>query len=70
MIQRLFDTANKVLDKVLGGRFILTVLCGYAFLYGVRTKYISAESALLVIVLVFEWYFKREDRKKEGNGTP
>jgi len=55
---------NRLLDKLTSGRFILSLLMGWAFLYMVITQTIGAEAALPVILLVCNWYFDRKDRAK------
>lgn len=52
-----------ILDKIFSGRYYLTFVCGGVFAYGVYSRIIPAETAAIIIILVFEWYFKRDDRK-------
>ena len=59
---------SKVLDKVLSGRWLLTVTCAAVLAYGVYSKIMPSQTAVLVIVLVFEWYFKRDDRQPPAAG--
>jgi hypothetical protein len=56
---------NRILDKLTSGRWLLSVLMGWAFLYMVVTQTIGAEAALPVILLVVNWYFERRDRKND-----
>ena len=56
---------KEIVSKIISGRYILTVVCAGVFAYGVYSRIIPSQTAVLVIVLVFEWYFKREDRPKE-----
>lgn len=55
---------NRLLDKLTSGRYILSLLMGWSFLYMVVTQIIGAEAALPVILLVCNWYFDRKDRVK------
>lgn len=54
-----------VFCKLLSGRLFLTVCAGLAFLWVVLTKAIDGKDAMVVILLVANWYFTR-DRTNEG----
>ena len=49
-----------VIAKVLSGRLFLTVCAGVAFLWVVLTKAIDGKDAMVVILLVANWYFTRD----------
>ena len=48
------------LAKLLSGRWILTVCAGFAFVWLVVNGTIDAKDAMVVILLVANWYFTRE----------
>ena len=52
-----------MLNKVLSGRFLLTVICGAVFGYAVVTKQLPPECTASIIVMVFTSYFNK--RKEE-----
>jgi len=54
------------MNKLLSGRWILTVMSGVAFLYMVWSGKMSAEAAASIISMVFVSYF---NRKMVENGT-
>lgn len=63
-----------VINKVLSGRFLLTVTCAGVFAYAVHSKLIDAAAVVLIIREVFRDYFGRSDRAqtellKNGNGA-
>ena len=57
---------KEILDKVLSGRFILTVICGVVFAYATWKRIIPADAVIAVLSMVFISYFQRQDRKQEG----
>ena len=59
-----------VADKLSSGRFILTVIGGVAFLYCVFTKQLDGATITAILMMIFQSYFQRTDRKENGNGTP
>jgi len=56
---------NKIIDKLLSGRFILTLISGVVFIYAVYTKALEAQAISAIISMVFISYFQKTDRKKE-----
>lgn len=56
----------KCLDKVLSGRWILTVVCGFVFAFAVWKRYMPDAATASIITSVFTAYFGRNDRTKEG----
>ena len=54
-----------ILNKVLSGRFILTVIIGATFAYVSIRGRIPSEAVIGVIVMVIRDYFSRQDRPKE-----
>ena len=55
-------------EKLLSGRFFLTVMCGIVFAYcSIRGK-LSLEAVASIVTMVFQAYFTRPDRKTENGG--
>lgn len=54
-------------DKLLSGRYFLTVVSGLVFAYATYTKLLNAEAISAIVTMVFINYFQR-DRKENGNG--
>ena len=57
---------KEVFEKILSGRFILTVICGFTFAYLAVNKILPNEAIIGILILVFEAYFHRPDRKPEN----
>jgi len=57
---------NKIIDKLLSGRFWLTIMAGLAFMYSVYAKILPSEAVASIITMVFVSYFERQDRTKKG----
>jgi len=60
---------EKVLSKILSGRFILTIIVGIVFLYCAVTNKIEEAAVTAILSMIFQSYFNRHDREKD-NGTP
>ena len=56
-------------EKLLSGRYFLTVVSGIVFAYATYTKLLNAEAVATIITMVFINYFQR-DRTKENGGLP
>lgn len=54
-----------ILNKILSGRFCLTIICGIVFAYVSMKGIIPPEAVVSIIVSVFTAYFGRTDRPKE-----
>lgn len=54
---------QKIADKILSGRFILTVLSGLTFAYMSCKGMLPGEAVAAILVSVFTSYFTRSDRK-------
>lgn len=52
-----------IAKKLLSGRFLLTILVGVAFIFGVKNNTLSPESITGIIVLVFTSYFNKKGDK-------
>ncbi len=51
-----------MIEKLLSGRLILTVICGVVFAYVSMTKIIPADAVIAILSMVFISYFQRADR--------
>ena len=83
LIQANINIPDKIKEKLTSGRYFQTVcltstycLCMVAFCIMAIKKIIAIETLLAIwagftpmVILINEWYFKREDRVKE-NGQP
>jgi len=49
-------------EKLLSGRFLLTIICGFTFAYLACKKILPNEAVVGIILLVFQAYFYRSDR--------
>jgi len=58
----------KCLDKMLSGRWMLTVICGGVFAYVSVTKTIPVDATISILTMVFVAYFNRHDRTQENGG--
>ena len=56
-----------ILNKILSGRFILTVIIGATFAYVSIRGRIPSEAVIGVIVMVIRDYFSRSDRATDNN---
>jgi len=54
---------QKIAEKILSGRFILTVLSGLVFAYTACKGMLPGEAVAAILVSVFAAYFQRPDRK-------
>lgn len=53
-------------EKLLSGRYLLTVITGIVFAYAVHSKLLSAEATAAIITMVFIAYFQRDRSKENG----
>lgn len=53
------------LDKILSGRWLLTVICGIVFAFCAFKKIIPPDATISIVSMVFISYFQRQDRKPE-----
>ena len=56
---------QKCLDKLFSGRFILTCVCAAVFAYVSAKGIIPAEAIIVILTVVFQSYFDRQDREKK-----
>jgi len=60
------EVVGHILAKMASGRWILTVICGLVFAYGVVNKLIPPDATVSIISMVFISYFnKGADNKGE-----
>lgn len=52
------------MSKLLSGKFLLTVIAGLTFAYGVVTGYIPSDKATEVILIVVYAYFNKKEDKQ------
>ena len=55
----------KIKEKLISGRYFLTIVSGLVFAYSAYTKLLSAEAIATIITAVFINYF-RQDRPNGG----
>ncbi|MCK9370618.1 hypothetical protein M0R04_11970 [Candidatus Dojkabacteria bacterium] len=58
-----------MIEKILSGRLILTVVCAVVFAYVSIAKIIPADAIISILTMVFISYFQRQDRKQEDKNA-
>lgn len=53
-------------DKLMSGRYILTIISGIVFAYCAWKKVLTSEALATIITMVFINYFQRSDRPTNG----
>ena len=53
---------NKTIEKLLSGRFWLTIITGIVFAYATYKKILNSEAVATIVTMVFISYFQRNDR--------
>ncbi len=56
-------------EKLLSGRYLLTIICGVVFAYCSVRKIMPIDATISIISMVFISYFNRHDRPANG-GQP
>jgi hypothetical protein len=65
-VRTMKELITHLLVKMASGRWILTVICGVVFAYGVVKKLIPPDASVSIISMVFISYFnKNTDNKGE-----
>jgi len=59
-----------VSQKMMSGRFLFTIACAVAFLYGVFTKMLSSDVVERIITVVLVFYFTKKDENGKSEKTP
>jgi hypothetical protein len=57
------------MNKLMSGRWILTIICGGVFLHAAMTKQLSPEAVGIIITMVFKDYFGKDDTKNQQEVT-
>ena len=60
---------QRIVDKLLSGRFILTCVCGVVFAYVACTNRIEVAAITAILSAVFTSYFGRNDRPPPTGGA-
>ena len=55
-----------MINKLLSGRFILTIVASVVFMLGAINRTIPEEAVVAVIMFVVQAYFNRSDRNQKG----
>jgi len=55
------------MNKLMSGRYFLTIITGVSFGYMVVSKSIDPKDCLQLITMVFVLYFTKTDRNGENN---
>jgi hypothetical protein len=58
----------KIKEKLLSGRFWLTIITGLVFAYAVKTKLLNSEATATIITMVFISYFQRNRQNGQNGG--
>jgi len=56
------------MNKLLSGRWILTIICGLVFFWAAIYRILSAEAIGIILTMVFKDYFGKDDTKKQTQG--
>ena len=57
---------QKAIEKMLSGRYILTVVCALVFAYCSIQKTMPMDATISIVSMVFISYFNRGDRNPNG----
>jgi len=60
------EIVERIIVKLTGGRFILTVIGGATFFYCAVQQIIDSQATAAILVAIFTSYFQRADRKQNG----
>ena len=58
---------DKIIAKLLSGRYYLTIVGGIVFAYAVINKILEPQATSAILTAIFMSYFQRRDR---NNGAP
>ena len=53
------------MNKILSGRWVLTIITGVVFAFATFKGILQAEAVATIITMVFISYFQRTDRKED-----
>ena len=57
---------NKIVEKLLSGRYYLTLVGGIVFAYAVWQKILEPQATSAILTAIFMSYFQRTDRQTNG----
>ena len=57
---------KEILNKLVSGRFILTLSAAFVFVWAAVNKLLSPAEVVAVVMFVFQAYFQRTDREKSN----
>ena len=57
---------KEIIEKMLSGRYFLTVVGGIVFAYAVYSKILPGEATSSILTAIFMSYFNRPDRIQNG----
>ena len=60
------EILKRILDKVVGGRYFLTIVTGIVFAYVAFHKIIGADVIATIITMVFTLYFTKGNGQNGG----
>ena len=60
----IFD--NKIVPKLMSGRYLLTVIGGLVFAYAVWRKLLEPQATASILTAIIMSYFSRNDRIQNG----
>ena len=61
---------KEVIEKLLSGRYYLTIVGGIVFAYAVYAKILDNQATAAIITAIFMSYFQRPDRTQNGKELP
>ena len=59
------NTSQKILEKVISARFLISLALTATLCYGSLRGTIPPEAFIPIAVLAIDWYFKRKREEKE-----
>lgn len=57
------------MNKLLSGRYLLTVAAAFVFVWAAITKLLSPAELVAIVMFVFQAYFNRNDRNTPNGGA-
>jgi len=61
---------NEIIDKLLSGRYLLTVICGGTFAYLACSGRLPAKDAQTIVAIVVTFYFTSGPHNKRADEGP
>ena len=69
MNELIIRNADRIVNKVISGRWLMTTCCCFVFAWAVVNKLINEQAAVVILTMVFKSYFDRADRNGEEKQT-